>query len=277
MSRVGPAEEGVIPELAALAVALATEGAAVLTDQVTRTDLTASTKSSPSDWVTEVDRQVEALLVERIVARRPDDGIVGEEGADRPARSGVRWLLDPIDGTTNFMHRLPGYAVSVAAEVGGVVQVGVVADPARGHLYTATRGGGAFCNGRPIGVRAVADLASAVVATGFSYDGPRRQRQLGIINQILPAIGDIRRLGAASTDLCLVAAGQLAGYFEHGLNIWDYAAGALVAAEAGAVVRLPDPSTLPGDELVYAFAPGIAEAMAALLRDAGAFAGAAEG
>jgi myo-inositol-1(or 4)-monophosphatase len=263
-----PPSPTLVDELAELARAMADEVGQLLRAEVLRADIVVTNKSSPSDWVTEVDERVEALLVERIGAARPADGILGEEGTSRPSESGVRWILDPIDGTTNFMHALPGFGCSIAAEIDGIVEVGVVIDPMHGLRYEARRGHGATCNGEPIGVRAVDRLASAVIATGFSYDAERRRQQVAAIAVILGEIGDIRRLGAASTDLCAVAAGKLAGYFEHGLNVWDYAAGALIAAEAGAIVRVPE----PGDDhdLVYALAPGIATEFVALLDRSGA-------
>lgn len=256
-------------ELRALARSMAIEAADLLRTEVQRTDLVVSNKSSPSDWVTEVDQQIESLLVERIVTARPADGIVGEEGTDRPSSSGVRWLLDPIDGTTNFMHGIPGFAVSIAAELDGITIVGVVADPLHQLLYEATRGGGASCNGAAIAVRSVDRLDSAIIGTGFSYNAQRRRQQLDLITAVLPIIGDIRRMGAAATDLCAVASGRLAGFYEHGLNVWDYAAGALIAEEAGAVVRIPPTGTV-GDELVYALAPGIAVELVELLERNGA-------
>ncbi len=195
-----------------------------------------------------------------ITAVRPHDAFMGEEGTDRPGTSGVRWIIDPIDGTTNFVHAHPGFCVSIAAEVDGVVVAGAVADPVHDQRFDAALGHGARCNGEPIEVSGLTDLSKALVATGFSYDPERRRRQATALATILPAIADIRRMGSAATDLCGVAIGRVDASYEAGLNPWDLAAGALIASEAGAVVRLPD-----GDGLTIAAAPGIASELLALI------------
>ena len=246
-----------------LAVDLARGAGALLRDERPE-DLDVGTKSTPTDVVTAMDKATERLIVDGIRAARPDDGVLGEEGAARSGSSGVRWVVDPIDGTVNYLYRLPAYAVSIAAEVEGVVAAGVVLDVARGDLYAARAGGGATVNGRPIRCSAASELAQALVATGFGYDARRRAAQANLLVDVLPRIRDIRRFGAAALDLCFVARGWLDGYYEHGLSPWDLAAGALVAREAGAVV-----DGEPGG-LVVAAAPRVFDPLRDLLRAAGA-------
>ncbi|HEY3737346.1 MAG TPA: inositol monophosphatase family protein [Jatrophihabitans sp.] len=221
-----------VQELSDLAAVLAS-GAAKLVATRGAVEQIVSTKSNETDLVTESDKASEAWLVEHILQARPEDAILGEEGGERPGRSGVRWVIDPIDGTVNFVLGIPQFAVSVAAEVDGVVVAGAVCNPVTGELYRAARGGGAFLDGLPLrGPRSV-PLAKAVIGTGFGYDPGRRGRQAKIVADLLPQIADIRRMGAAALDLCAVAAGRLDAYFEVGLNPWDYAAGVLIATEAG--------------------------------------------
>lgn len=222
-------------ELEQLAVQLAEGAAAVVRDGRSGT-VEVDAKSTATDLVTEVDRATERWLVERLRSVRPGDAIVGEEGGDRDGSTGVRWVLDPIDGTVNFVLGLPQFAVSVAAEVDGRVVAGAVCNPATGETFRATLGGGAHLGRvRLTGPRDV-PLAKAVVGTGFGYDAAMRARQAAVLVPLLPTVADVRRLGAASLDLCFLAAGRLDAYFEVGLNVWDYAAGGLVATEAGCVV-----------------------------------------
>jgi myo-inositol-1(or 4)-monophosphatase len=228
-------------QLLELAVATAWEAA----DLVARGRATAAehvdVKSSPVDVVTAVDKASEELIVARLLAARPDDGVLGEEGAARQGSSGVRWVVDPIDGTVNFLYDLPGYAVSIAAEVAGTVVAGVVLNVATGELFTATVEGGAYLEApgrgrvRLSGSRPVS-LEQALVATGFGYRVEQRRAQGAVVAALLPRVRDIRRYGSAALDLCAVAAGRIDAYYELDLNPWDHAAGALVAAEAGAVV-----------------------------------------
>ena len=252
-----------LDELASLAASVAAEAGRVLLHE-RPADLGVGTKSTPTDVVTVMDTRAERLLVERIAAARPADGFLGEEGADSPGSSGVRWVLDPVDGTVNYLYGLPGWAVSVAAQVGGVVQVGVVEVPSYGETFVAVRGRGATRNGVPVHASGCTELAQALVATGFGYDSARRARQAQIVAQVLPAVRDIRRMGAASVDLCAVACGRVDGYFERGLQPWDLAAGGLVAAEAGAVVAGLNGAPASGD-LVLAVAPGLFGALHDLL------------
>lgn len=267
MSEAG--HDALTGELLSLARAAAVEASAMIADRAGASDLRVSSKSSPTDMVTEVDRASERLIVELILAERPDDEIIGEEGADHSGTSGVSWLIDPLDGTTNFMYGYPGFNVSIGVSVDGDALVGVVADPAHDAVYTARAGHGARCNDRPIAASAQQDLASALVATGFSYDPGRRARQAELLRDVLPRIRDIRRGGAAALDLCWVAAGRVDGYYEHGLSPWDFAAGALIAAEAGARVSAIDGGP-PRPGSVFAAAPGIADDLRSLLVEAGA-------
>ena len=198
---------------------------------------TADTKSSATDVVTEFDHASETLIVSGILAARPDDGLIGEEGTDTPGTSGVEWLIDPIDGTTNFLYGLPGYAVSIAArrEVEGTMrtEIGAVYVPATDELFTAAHDAGAWLDGAPIRCATTDQLAVALVASGFSYLPERRAVQARRIAAMLPRVRDLRRSGAAAVDLCHVAAGRVDVYFEEFLGPWDLAAGELVAQEAG--------------------------------------------
>ncbi len=193
----------------------------------------ADTKSSSTDMVTEFDHASEALIVRGLAAARPDDGVIGEEGTATDGTSGISWLIDPIDGTTNFLYGLPGYAVSIAARSADHTEVGVVYVPATDELFTATRGGGAFLDGRAIRCSTTTELRQALVATGFSYLAERRAVQGRRLAEIMPHVRDIRRFGAAAADLCYAAAGRVDIYFEEHLGPWDLAAGELVAREAG--------------------------------------------
>jgi myo-inositol-1(or 4)-monophosphatase len=205
------------------------------------------TKSSPTDVVTEMDRRSEALITERIRGSRPGDTVLGEEGgqttgaAASPGVPGrVRWVVDPLDGTVNYLYGLPDWAVSIAAEVDGVVVAGVVEVPRFGETFTAVAGQGAWLRRRDtvaaLHCNSPVALGQALVGTGFGYDSGRRQVQGEIIAKLLPQVRDIRRGGSAAVDLCSVAAGRMDAFFERGLNYWDYAAGGLIAREAGAMV-----------------------------------------
>jgi len=206
--------------------------------------LEVESKSTPTDVVTQMDAAAERLLIDILLAARPNDSILGEEGGSRAGSSGVRWVIDPLDGTVNYLYDLPGWAVSVAAERDGVVVAGAVEIPSWGDSFSARRGAGAFCNGAAIQVSECADLRSALVGTGFAYDSGRRGEQAQAVAQMLPQVRDIRRFGAAAADLCAVACGRLDAYAERGLQPWDHAAGALIAAEAGAEVLVDGAPTL---------------------------------
>lgn len=224
----------------------------------------AGTKSSPTDMVTEFDRWSEATIVAAITAARPDDGFIGEEGASSPGTSGVVWLIDPIDGTTNFVYDIPGSAVSIAARVDGTEAIGLVHDLVRDERFTAMAGCGATVDGVAISASGHAELATALVATGFSYDADRRRGQAETLVDLLPRIRDIRRSGGAAVDLCSVACGRADAYYEVGLNPWDWAAGSLIAREAGAIVSMPTDDAAP----IAASAPALADDFFAALEHA---------
>jgi myo-inositol-1(or 4)-monophosphatase len=198
----------------------------------------AATKSSVTDVVTDADRASEKLVLERILEARPDDGVLGEEGSDTVGISGVRWIVDPIDGTVNYLYGMPQYAVSIGVEVDGTVEVGVVVNAATGEEFTAVRGRGATRDGRPISVRTPAPLDRSVVSTGYNYVREVRAKQAAAVARLLVGIADIRRFGSCALDLCALAAGQADGYVEEGPMPWDHAAGGLIAREAGAVVEV---------------------------------------
>ncbi len=259
-----------VPALLALAVATAREAAELVRlGRAGAVDVVA-VKSSPVDVVTAVDTASEHLIVGRLLGARPDDGVLGEEGAERSGTSGVRWVVDPIDGTVNFLYDLPAYAVSIAAEVDGVVRAGVVLNVATGELFTAVAGGGAFLAtpAAPEPVRLTAGgattLEQSLVATGFGYRVEQRRAQGAVVAALLPRVRDIRRHGSAALELCAAAAGRVDAYYEADLKPWDHAAGALIAAEAGAVVTGLAGRPL-GEPMVVAAAPGIAEAFLDLL------------
>jgi len=197
----------------------------------------ADTKTSPVDVVTEADRATEDLIYSRLTQARPDDGFLGEEGASAESTTGVTWVVDPIDGTVNFLYGIPQYAVSIAASRHDVVVAGVVVNVPSGEVFAATLGGGATVDGRPLRVRDVVPLEQRLVATGFSYLADVRAVQAAAVGRMLSTVRDVRRLGSAALDLCALAAGRVDGYVEEGLNPWDMAAGALVATEAGARVE----------------------------------------
>ncbi|MDL9947727.1 inositol monophosphatase family protein [Gordonia sp. ABSL11-1] len=235
-----------------------------------------ATKSTPTDPVTLADTETEQLIRRELREQRPDDEVLGEEaGGTVEVPSGVRWVVDPIDGTVNFMYGIPAYAVSVAAQVDGRSVAGAVVDVARAITYSASAGGGARVdtgNGpAALSCNPIDRLDLALVATGFSYGAGRRSAQGAIVADLLPRIRDLRRVGAAALDLCMVASGAVDAHYEHGLSPWDWAAGALIAAEAGAVVHTPPPQSRSSDgHVTIAAAPGIAEAFVRLLDDVGA-------
>lgn len=227
--------------------------AAMLTGESVRVD----TKSTDTDVVTAVDRASERLIRERFAQLRPGEEILGEEEGGA-AGDGVTWVVDPIDGTVNFLYGLPGFAVSIGAQIDGVSVAGAVVEPVSGRCWTAARGEGAFLGGQRLRVSSPQRLDLTLVGTGFAYDAERRARQAKVTAELLTRVRDIRRLGAASLDLCAVAAGWLDGYVEHGLKRWDWAAGALIAEEAGAVVSLPGEDLALGGDATFAASPAIA-------------------
>jgi len=252
-----------LPGLRSLAVLAAREAAAwVASSRPPGRVGVASTKSSPTDVVTDFDTGAERRLRHRLLGARPDDGILGEEGASAESRSGVVWVVDPIDGTVNFVYDHPCYAVSVAAQVDGESVAGAVVDIRSATTYSAVRGGGALLqpgDGGPERRLRVPDppaLDQALVSTGFGYDAAIRSGQAAAVARLLGQVRDIRRVGAASLDLCMVASGQVDAHLERGLNEWDRAAGGLVAAEAGAgVVDLE--GGRPSQRMTLAAAPAL--------------------
>ena len=188
------------------------------------------------DMVTEADKASEALIAERIRSRFPAHDLLGEEGARGASGSPYRWIVDPIDGTTNFAHSLPTFAVSIALELDGAPLVGVVHDPMRDECFLAVRGGGATLNGAPLRVSPTTALIGSLLATGFAYETSLRLRQADVWRVLIPQVQAIRQTGSSALNLAYVAAGRLDGYWERGIHPWDVAAGALIAQEAGGVV-----------------------------------------
>ena len=221
-------------DLVNLAARLAREAGDMVANGRRTGDLGVRTKSTATDMVTRWDSASESLIVDALRAARPRDGIVGEEGARVDGTSGIDWYVDPIDGTTNFLYGLGGYAVSIAAADSTGPVAGAVFVPASRELFTAARGRGAFLGSTPITCSTNTTLDTALVATGFSYDSDHRRVQGSRVGAMLPHVRDIRRLGAAAIDLCHVACGRVDAYFEEHLQAWDLAAGLLIATEAGA-------------------------------------------
>ena len=256
-------------ELLALARATAEEAALLVGAGRASAAHQVDTKSSSVDVVTAVDEASEELIARRLLGTRPDDGLLGEEGAAREGTSGVRWVVDPIDGTVNFLYGFPAYAVSIAAEVDGRTEAGVVLNVATGELFTAVRGRGAWVTApgsaeSPLTGSSPADLAHTLVATGFGYRVEQRRAQGAVVAGLLPEVRDIRRNGCASLDLCAAAAGRVDAYYELDLMPWDHAAGALVAAEAGLVVTGTGGRPF-AEPMAVAAAPGIAGPLVELL------------
>lgn len=244
-----------------LAVRLAREAGALLADR-RPVDLGVSAKSSPSDYVTVMDQAAERLVVDGLLAERPHDAILGEEGGATTGTSGVRWVIDPLDGTVNYVYGIPAFGVSIAAEVDGTVVAGAVHDPVHGTTYEAVRGCGSRVDGRALTVSAVESLDLTLLGTGFSYSAATRAYQGERVAQLLPRVRDIRRIGAAALDLCAVAEGRLDAFYEIGLHAWDSAAGELIATEAGARSARLD---TPHGQLLVVAGPGVFDDLLALL------------
>jgi myo-inositol-1(or 4)-monophosphatase len=249
-----------LPELLALAKDIALEAGALLVERLTHVRTAISSKSTATDMVSEVDRESESLIVRRILAVRPNDGILGEEGSARAGISGLRWVIDPLDGTTNYLYGIPAFCVSIGVEDAEGVAAGAVYEPVRVEMFSAARGLGAFRDGRAVRVTSQSDPALALVGTGFSYEADRRRMQAERLVKVLPVVRDIRRAGSAALDLCSVACGRLDGYFEEGLNAWDYSAGSLIVAEAGGVFERNE------EGLIVAAGPGLFEQLATLVQ-----------
>jgi len=212
------------------------------------------TKSSPTDVVTQADLEVEALIRRELLDETPGAAISGEEEGSAAGTTALRWIVDPIDGTINFLYNLPVMSVSIAAELDGTVVAGAVADVVRGEVFSGSRGQGVRCDGSMVTASKVDDLADALVGTGFSYSAEDRSREGEIAALVLPATRDIRNFGSASLHLAWVAAGRLAAFYQRDLNEWDLAAGAFLATEAGARVEY---GSEENDGLLLAAAPGV--------------------
>lgn len=266
--------------LADLAWRAASEAASFLHTQ-RPDDLSVETKSTPTDVVTSMDKAAEHLLYERLLGERPGDGLLGEEGTDRLSQTGIRWIVDPLDGTVNYLYRIPHWGVSVAAEDQdlGEMVVGVVITPETGEGFIGIRGWGSW---KIVGdlaerlhVRTCTNVGQAMVATGFGYAQQRRRNQADVLREVITSVRDIRRTGCAVVDFAWLAQGRTDAYYERGLNPWDVAAGLLIAREAGAVVS--DLGAESGDGTFLVSVPGIARELEALLIDAGVHRREAEG
>ena len=231
-----------------VAEAIAREAGRQLRDAFAGPLVNVTAKSSPTDLVSEADHAAERLIRERLAAARPGDGFLGEEGGDDEGTTGLRWVVDPLDGTINFLFRIPQWAVSIACEDASGTLIGVIYDPMRDELWSVERDGPALLDGRPVSASARTDLSTAMIATGFGYDAEVRRGQAEMVARLLPEVRDIRRLGSAALDLAWTAAGRYDAYYERGLNHWDLAAGELLCRRAGLVVReLPErPPAGPG-------------------------------
>ncbi|WP_053388004.1 inositol monophosphatase family protein [Leucobacter japonicus] len=251
--------------LAELAAEIAQQAAARILALRAEGVSVAASKSSAVDIVTAADQESERFIVAALQAARPNDGILGEEGTGIAGTSGITWVIDPIDGTVNYLYDLPAYAVSIAATVTDATAfadsrraiAGAVCNPRTDELFVAWQGGGATRNGERITITGQEDLAVSLVATGFGYTVERRIEQAAMVSRLLPKARDIRRIGSAAYDLCLLASGRLDAYFERGLQPWDYAAGVLIASEAGARLLGRDDATPPGEPFLVAGSPNL--------------------
>ena len=251
-------------ELLVLAESIAIKAGELLVNRPSKFEL--DQKSGVFDFATQMDHESEKLIVAEILTARPDDGLIGEEGANRESKSGVTWVIDPIDGTVNYLYDIPGWCISIAAKDKDGGLVGVVYSPATQSLWKASRGGGAFLNGSPIKCNDPVSLDRALVGSGFAYDIEKRKIQAALVARLLPQIRDLRRLGACAVDICHVASGSLDAYFEAGVNEWDYAAAGLVATEAGATISI-DTGIWNGEKnMVIVAGPALHPALSAQIR-----------
>ncbi|MFB2599652.1 inositol monophosphatase family protein [Herbiconiux sp. P17] len=265
-------------EFLEIARSIAVEAGALIKKRRAEGVAVAASKSSPEDVVTFADRESEDFIRARLAELRPDDGFFGEESAATPGTSGVTWVVDPIDGTVNYLYDLPAYAVSIAAVEGDpdpatwTALAGCVVNPAIGEVFTASRGGEAWLGERRLAVNTDVALSQALVGTGFAYDAQLRVKQGRFVTGLVERVRDIRRAGSAALDLCSVAAGRLDAHAERGLNPWDHAAGALIVREAGGRVS-GFHGAAEGTVMTFAAGPALAEELEPLLyelhRDAG--------
>ena len=253
--------------LGALAATVAREAGALLLRGLPGTREVA-TKSTDTDPVTEMDRAAEALIVRRILEARPHDAVLGEEGGGRDGTSGVRWVIDPLDGTVNYLYRIPAFAVAIGVEVDGVTVAGAVYDPSRDELFTAAAGRGAHLNGAAIRPSIEHRLTHALTGTGFGYDTAVRAQQATVLARVLPRIRDLRRAGSAALDLCAVACGRLDAYFERGVQLWDVCAASLIVREAGGRSETLDGGPIGPDRTWIAANASLFPAFRALLAEA---------
>ncbi len=248
----------VTSELLDLAVDIAVEAGELLRDRFEFGVTDVATKSTPTDVVTDADRDSENLVLRRISGARPGDGVVSEEGEARASSSGVTWIVDPLDGTVNYLFGIPVWAVSIAARDREGALIGVVNDPTRAEVFAAERGAGTWLNERRVRVSQASDLATALVGTGFSYDADARRVQAKRLVRVLPRVRDVRRAGSAAIDLAWLACGRLDGFFEAPMKAWDRAAGELLVREAGGIVtELESPGRDPEDSGVVAANPAL--------------------
>jgi myo-inositol-1(or 4)-monophosphatase len=268
VSIFSPSEHSIADELQAirsLAEEIAIAAGAFLLAGIDNEDIEVDTKSTGTDMVSEMDRGAERMIVDAILAARPNDGLLGEEGASSAGTSGFRWVIDPLDGTTNYLYRHPLWSVSIGVEYHGVPVVGVVNAPMLQSIFSAHTDGGATRNGTLLHVGTCSDLGMALVGTGFGYKPEMRDWQGQILHTLLPQVRDIRRCGSAAIDLCFVAAGNYDGYYERNLNPWDACAGTIIVREAGGVA-----TSLRGSEpdlgMTIAGNPYVHEALQARLQ-----------
>lgn len=251
-------------DLLEMAMVAATQASEILLDYFEAPVQGLDTKSTPTDLVSDADRAAEKFISDFIRHERPEDGILGEEGAGRPSKSGLTWVVDPLDGTVNFLFNIPVWCVSIAIEDADGGLVGVIYDPNKEELFAAERGEGATLNGEEIHVAERDDLSQALIGTGFSYDADARAQQAALLSKVLPKVRDVRRAGSAAIDLATLACGRFDGFYEAPMEAWDKAAGVLIVREAGGVVsELPAPVGLsPG---VVAAGPGLHDALRELV------------
>ena len=250
-----------------LAVGAARAAGALLLDRFGGPQSGVDAKSSATDMVSDADRDSERVLLDAIRTARPDDGLIAEESGNRPGTTGLVWVVDPLDGTTNYLYGIPAWCVSVACRDADGGLIAVVHDPSAVETFTAARGRGAFLNGAPIRTTEPSDLTRSLIGTGFGYTPGRRALQAAALAHVLPRVRDVRRAGSAALDLAWVACGRLDGFFEAGIRDWDRAAGLLLVSEAGGETGILDPG-LDGADCVVAGGRGLYDPLCALVRSA---------